>query len=201
MRLVRFAHKKKRHMSPRWDDDQRKLLVQLWKAGSSFEDIAREVNELLRVKGQADGFDIVPDRTARAVAYQCVKLGFMTLEQLKLWEKERQITLRRDRYTGLRQSRSEVLQRDGAVCVICHSDIELEYAHVIPFSKTRNNLTKESITLCNRHHRDFDDGKCGCVDTVYHKMCEYYSDFEQIYRLSTCGCGKSSISRRDTLPD
>ena len=201
MRPVKFAHKKKRYMSPRWDDDQRRLLVKLWEAEESFEDIACEVNKLIHIRAQAGGSDITPRRTAKAVAMQCVKLGFITQNELQRWEKDYRKALRRDRYAGLRQARAEILQRDGSACAICESCMELEFAHVVPFSLTRKNRSRESITLCRHHHREFDDGKPWCVKAVYRKMCEYYPDYENSYEYSNCKCGKSHITLKATSAD
>ncbi len=139
MRPIVFADRKKRDMSPRWDIDQKNLLVKLWKRKKSFADIACEVNELIHVKAHEGGYNVAPTRTARAVAIQCGKLGFITEDKLHEWEEEQQKALRRDRYAGLRQARAETMRRDGSVCAICKSDSELEFAHVVPFSHTRKN--------------------------------------------------------------
>lgn len=198
MGLIRFAHQKKRSMPTRWDDDQKRLLAELWKDGSSFEDIASAVNDLIRAKAHTGGFNLIPTRTARAVAVQCSKLGLISREALTQWERQQRESLRIDRYTGLRQTRVEVLQRDGSTCVICRSSSELEFAHVIPFSLTRRNHPKESITLCKRHHRNFDDGATWCTKAVYQTMCEYYSEFESVYEITQFKCGKSSIRQKVT---
>jgi 5-methylcytosine-specific restriction endonuclease McrA len=47
----------------------------------------------------------------------------------------------------------EVWKRDGAKCVICGASDELQFDHIVPYSKGGTSLVAENIQiLCARHN-------------------------------------------------
>ena len=55
----------------------------------------------------------------------------------------------RSRYLTL-QTRREVWARDGGKCIACGSKLDLEFDHIIPFSKGGSNETPNIQILCRR---------------------------------------------------
>jgi len=192
---------KKKHMPTRWDDEQKRLLVHLFQAGKTFEEITSAVNNLISHQAKIGRFDWVPLRTAKAVAIQCERIGLITSSELKSWEESQARSLRKDRACNRHPVRTAVFARDDNKCVICGRTEELELAHIIPFVKTRENLTKEAVTICAFHHRDFDKHWKKTVEKVYYKMCEYSPEFSDGYEIERLSSRKSRIVRKPSALD
>ncbi len=180
-------------MPARWDNEQKELLMKLWKKHKSFDEIACAINDHNSLKAKLNGFDIIPHRTPRAVAIQCKKLGFISGEELVEWEKKEVEAKRKTRANNRYPTRKEVFARDKNKCVVCNATKDLKFAHIIPFEKTRQNCKKEAMTLCKYHHTHFDKGCTKCVEKVYKRMCECYQDYSNEYGIEkSCG-GHSRI--------
>lgn len=169
-----------------WDKNQKIILVGLFLLGKTFQEIADELNGYL--KKAAKEYNTFPYRSDRAVAYQCHKLNLLSKEELEVWDKKRSQLIIKDRFKGLSQVKKKVFERDGNKCVICNSNQDLHFAHIIPFVQTRLNIEIEAITLCNKHHKEFDDENPDVTESVFRHMSEYYSDYEKQYLLVRTSC-------------
>lgn len=180
-------------MPTRWDGEQRELLLKLWKKPKSFNEIASAVNDLNRLRAKQNGFDIIPHRTARAVAIQCQKLGLISVQERVEWEEKEVETRKKARANNRYPIRKEVFARDLNMCVVCKVNKNLEFAHIIPFEETRRNCAKEAVTLCKNHHKHFDKGCAKCVEKVYNRMCDCYQDYSNEYKIEKSRCGHCRI--------
>jgi 5-methylcytosine-specific restriction endonuclease McrA len=152
----------------------------------TFQEIADEINKYIKKK--AEGYDTFPYRTDRAVAFQCLNLNLITKEQFEDWDRRRNTLLLQDRSKNFFEVKKRVFERDGNKCVICNSDKNLHFSHIIPFRQTRLNLEIEAITLCEEHHYKFDDGSNEITKAIFQKMGEYYKDYESQYSLNKILC-------------
>jgi len=176
---------KKKWKSIRWDKDEKQIVLSLFKENKSFEEISIAVNDYLH----SLQYDVVPKRTPIAVAYQCLYLGLITVEQSESYIKEYKNKLLKDRTRGIYSAKKKVLERDGNKCVVCGSDQKLEYCHLISFRITRKNEEMNAIILCKTHHKEFDKDKIFTVKSVYNRMCSYYPEFPMKFVLDSTECG------------
>lgn len=181
----------------RWDDSQRQLIIDNWQNTNSFDELAHIINEYIRQRNATSRDVLVPKRSAKAVAIQCVKLSLISKQDLKEWEKTRNKQLGKARSKNLYLTKKEVFIRDNNKCVICNCEDKLEFCHIIPFRDSERNFAQESITLCQYHHRHFDDGCKKCTEKIYARMCQYYDDFKNKYIIKVCDCGSARIIKHE----
>jgi hypothetical protein len=172
---------KKKFMSPRWTEKENEIVISLFKERKSFEEISIVVNNHLRTF--LNQYEFINVRTPIAIAWQCRKLKLIAKARLENYIKRYSGKVIKDRRRDIYSVRKRVFERDGKICIICNSNEELTYCHLIPFRKTRK------ITLCESHHKEFDRNNEAVVRKVYEKMCFYYPEYSQKYSLDVC-CGK-----------
>jgi hypothetical protein len=163
--------------------------------GKSFEEIAAVINKSIIERAAAGGFDFYPQRTPRAIAFQCQKLGLITGEELEVWDKEQRETVAKRRRSDRYRMRKRVFERDEHKCVVCKQEREIECAHIIPFIASQKNIVQEAVCLCKYHHRHFDKGCSKCVEKVFLRMSQYYQHYKDQYEINEYECGTKRIIR------
>lgn len=184
--MVKMGKDEIKNFPTQWNKNQKVILMGLFLLGKTFQEIADELNNYL--KKVAKEYDTFPHRSERAVAYQCYNLKLLSKEDFEEWDKKRSQLIMKDRFKGLFQLKKKVLERDGNKCVICNSNQNLHFAHTIPFIQTRLNIEIESITLCGKHHKKFDDGDSKVIGSVFKQMSKYYGYYEEQYSLIRTSC-------------
>ena len=171
-------------MPAKWSLGEEEIVKNLFKQEKSFEEISEAVEK--HIKGL--GYDIYCLRSPRAVAFRCEKLGLISKEDLEKWDKEQAKKTWRERGIGLRKIKENVFKRDNNECVSCGSKEKLEFAHIISFYNTRKNEEKEGITLCSKHHKEYDRGNNELTRLIFNKMNSYYPDYSKEYSLKIINC-------------
>lgn len=175
-----------RNFPIKWDNNQKVILMDLFLLGKTFQEIADEINEYL--KKIAKEYDTFPNRSERAVAFQCCNLNLISKEELEKWDKRRNQIRNKDRSKRLLQTKKRVFVRDKNMCIICGSKKSLEFAHVIPFLQTRLNLEIEAVTLCKEHHKKFDDGESKITKFIFDYMIRNYPNYQEQYSIIKTTC-------------
>ena len=169
-----------------WTKNQEIILIGLFILGKPFQEIADELNGY--IKKEAHGYDTGPHRSERAVAFKCCNLNLISQETLNEWDNKRKKYLATKRQRDLPETKSKVLVRDKNKCVLCDNIEGLNFSHIIPFRQTLLNIEVEAITLCNEHHKMFDDGENEITKVIFQKMCGYYPDYKEQYSLIESPC-------------
>jgi hypothetical protein len=189
-----------------WYDEEKDLALRLFLEHKSYEEIADAVNKWRREKCS---LNFIPHRSPRAVIFQMNRIGAISDEELKKWDEENTLKRRKNRQKGSYKNKKKVLIRDNNECVYCGSKENLELVHIIPFRTSKKNEEKESITLCHKHHKIFDGHKLdiksqvmvakikiAITKTIFSKMCSYYPDYSENYKMYNfhCSCHGDSCS-------
>lgn len=175
-----------------WSRLEHEHLKAYFKEGLSFKDMTERINKLRESKSENGSYII---RTPRSVYIQLYRLNLISpedfakleLESLQRWEEKKKETARK-RDVNLDTCKKNILNRDNSQCVICKSKDDLIFAHVIPFRQTSMNTEKESITLCNKHHKAFDNLDNDITKKVFEIMSSYYEDYSKDYCLYETLC-------------
>ena len=177
----------KKYPSSKWTEEEETLVIKMFHEGKSYEEIAKMINEN---KKQESSDTYVIRRSPRAVVFQARKFGLITNEELLEQDKQNTLEKQRARKKNLCQIKKIVLKRDKNKCVYCNSTNNLQFAHIISFDSSRENLEEEAITLCKEHHDTFDgrkksiiDGRIQITKVVYDRMCSYYPNYSESYEF------------------
>lgn len=180
-----MKEKKLNPLSTHWYPEEINIVLEGYENKDSFEKIADKLNSL-RKSLAVNNYSIL--RTSGAVAYRLHLLGKITIEEVNNHYKTRKQEKTMLRSRSLEQAKEIILRRDGNSCVFCNSKEQLEFAHVIPFRKSKVNKEKESITLCKNHHKIFDSNEKEMTEFIFKKMSEYYEDYSKDYILKEVYC-------------
>ncbi len=176
----------------RWYDYEKRYIERFLLEGLLFEEIADKINSFR--KSRAEGKSCVV-RSERAVTIQAFKMGLIQPEDFEKledkWKKDSEETLRK-RANNSKQ-RENVLHRDGTKCVYCGSRDNVQFAHIIPFKQTKTNDEEEAVTLCQEHHKLFDEKNNSVTLKVFEWMKSCYSDYTQNYQLKETVCREHGL--------
>jgi len=196
-----MTEKKLNPLIPKWYPEEIELLKKCFNENKNVKIITAELNHL---RGSYSK-DIFLSRGGGAVMYRLKALGLISEEEhnksyLK-WKREKN----RDRARGLRKIRKFILERDNNQCCVCNREVELHLSHIIPFTESRNHVTKELLILCKEHHNLFDRGDSVAVKDVFNYMCSKYDDYSEEYKFleklySYKGKNYSKIISKESSP-
>ncbi|MCR4284739.1 MAG: GcrA family cell cycle regulator [archaeon] len=167
-------------MPMKWSREQTDLLIKLFNEEKSMDEIADHLNALI---DGTPGFRNKVTRSPKAIAMKLFRLGLISEERVEEWANETEELTKTQRKDKLRDEKNKVLKREEEKCAVCGKRGKLEFAHIVPFRRTKINYAKEAVALCHEDHLLFDEKNAFEVKKVYDHMCKKYSDYWKEYKL------------------
>jgi 5-methylcytosine-specific restriction endonuclease McrA len=143
-------------------------------------------------------------KTPGSVAWNALRLGIITREDLERWYEERKRDKMATRAAGRHAFRSAVLGRDGNRCVVCGSRVQLEVDHIVELWIGGPSEPSNGVTLCRTCHKLKTSPK---RDPSWHRFADRYAAAGRKlgFNVETGWCTEHNhhylVARKATLSD